>query len=189
MKYSGCMYFPRAICIGKLLAFVASNWQIVASTCYFWSLTNWKASEQHIAWNSSRHSPEFCLNYEKFQHTYYPYRKFHNTLWRTFLWHLARGIPGVWQKRPTAAPGVENLALGPATTWRWWRLEPIYEWEFVRRKNWFCLQELDFLGVFFWTFWSIFGVFFNLFGFWVFFLDFDNFFQNLPDKRRQLPGC
>lgn len=93
-----CMYFPGAICIGKLLAFVASNWQIVATTCYFWSLTNWKASEQHIAWNSSRHSPEFCLNYEKFQHTYYPYRKFHNTLWRTCCDTLPEGFQGCGRK-------------------------------------------------------------------------------------------
>ena len=97
-------YHSCAICMGNF----------EASTCYFWSLTNWKACEEHIAWDCSWHSPEkkrFFYDHEEMKW----YKEQKESLLSIWI-YLARGIPGVWQKRPTAAPGVENFAFGPATT-------------------------------------------------------------------------
>ena len=102
-------YHSCAICMGNFEA---------STCCYFWSLTNWKACEQHIAWNCSWHSPKkktflWTLIKELKLRT----RRILVIKALLSVWiYLARGIPGVWQKRPTAAPGVENFALGPATT-------------------------------------------------------------------------
>ena len=120
-----CVYFLPIWTIHVVFSWCHLHWKIVGICCIYLLLlwipyqleAQWAAYslKQLVALAWIFYRIESCIPLVWILN---PTESFVTLCEELFWWHLARGIPGVWQKRPTAAPGVENLALGPATTWR-----------------------------------------------------------------------